>query len=281
MPPRMRCPNVERALLQNGAIHHCVDLDHAPNDHHYQPVGNVVGNQRTPRISWAETISTSTPSRCIITPYLLPYNIKTTLRLILTPDEYARPWTLYLAPGLLISTTLHALYVMVVARGMRWLLVNPEGQGKWGVSHSIAFPIADPKELVVHQVPSPPSPSSSSFSSNCSPLSFSPHSRSSPPVYRSNVTHTLLTRSHLNRRRRFYPTALSTPAPTRTLSVSDPRKSHTRGSSTQRRRSIMRKAGERYGEHGTSPLWETLLARSPKACRYNHRRAHPVPDRST
>lgn len=74
-------------------------------------------------------------NRCIITPYLLPStptrtNFLTSLRLILTPDEFAKPWSLYLAPGLLVSTGLHAGWVTVVAAGVRKVLVSTEEDGE-------------------------------------------------------------------------------------------------------------------------------------------------------
>ncbi len=70
-------------------------------------------------------------NRCIITPYKLPFHARQTLRLILTPDEYAKPWSLYLAPGLLISTGLHAGWVTVIAAGVKWVLVKREEDGAW------------------------------------------------------------------------------------------------------------------------------------------------------
>lgn len=68
-------------------------------------------------------------NRCIITPYALPSrptlaNAKLSLRLILTPDEYAKPWTLYIAPGLMASVGIHAVWVTIVARGVKWMLVS-------------------------------------------------------------------------------------------------------------------------------------------------------------
>lgn len=72
--------------------------------------------------------------RCIITPYALPSrptiaNAKLALRLILTPDEYAKPWTLYIAPGLMASVGIHAIWVTMVARGAKWLLVSYDELG--------------------------------------------------------------------------------------------------------------------------------------------------------
>jgi hypothetical protein len=46
------------------------------------------------------------------------------LRTLLTPLELAKPWTLYLTPGLLATTSLHALSVTLVARTMRRLFLG-------------------------------------------------------------------------------------------------------------------------------------------------------------
>jgi len=74
-------------------------------------------------------------NRCIITPYALPTrptlaNAKLSLRLILTPDEYAKPWTLYIAPGLMASVGIHAVWVTIVARGVKWMLVSHDENGE-------------------------------------------------------------------------------------------------------------------------------------------------------
>ncbi|KAJ9124692.1 hypothetical protein QFC24_003059 [Naganishia onofrii] len=63
-------------------------------------------------------------NRCIITPYALPYDARQSLRLILTPDEYNKPWTLYLAPGLLTVSGLHVVWVTVISRSIKALLVG-------------------------------------------------------------------------------------------------------------------------------------------------------------
>lgn len=68
-------------------------------------------------------------NRCIITPYLLPFDAKMALRLVLTPDEYAKPWKLYRAPGLLVSVVLHVLWVTLVARSVKWILVSKTDDG--------------------------------------------------------------------------------------------------------------------------------------------------------
>lgn len=69
-------------------------------------------------------------NRCIITPYALPYEARQSLRLILTPDEYTKPWTLYFAPGLLAASGCHVVWVTVVARSIKYILVGkmPEGE---------------------------------------------------------------------------------------------------------------------------------------------------------
>ncbi|KAJ9104692.1 hypothetical protein QFC20_004464 [Naganishia adeliensis] len=68
-------------------------------------------------------------NRCIITPYALPLNARQSLRLILTPDEYTKPWTLYFAPGLLAVSGLHVFWVTVISRSIKYMLVGtmPDG----------------------------------------------------------------------------------------------------------------------------------------------------------
>jgi hypothetical protein len=68
--------------------------------------------------------------RCIITPYALPYDARQSLRLILTPDEYNKPWTLYLAPGLLTVSGLHVVWVTVISRSIKALLVGKVAIGE-------------------------------------------------------------------------------------------------------------------------------------------------------
>lgn len=46
------------------------------------------------------------------------------LKLILTPSELAKPWSLYLTPGLLITTFIQACYVTLFARTVRRTLVG-------------------------------------------------------------------------------------------------------------------------------------------------------------
>ena len=67
-------------------------------------------------------------------------NAKLSLRLILTPDEYAKPWTLYIAPGLMASVGVHAIWVTMVARGVKWLLVSYDEEGESRDDSSSATP---------------------------------------------------------------------------------------------------------------------------------------------
>ena len=67
-------------------------------------------------------------------------NAKLSLRLILTPDEYAKPWTLYIAPGLMASVGIHAIWVTMVARGVKWLLVSYDEEGESRDDSSSATP---------------------------------------------------------------------------------------------------------------------------------------------
>ncbi|KAI0374132.1 mitochondrial carrier [Pilatotrama ljubarskyi] len=63
--------------------------------------------------------------RSIVTPYKLPYFAPIySLRILLTPTERRRPWTLYLAPGLLATQMLQILYAVVVLRSFRLLLLS-------------------------------------------------------------------------------------------------------------------------------------------------------------
>ncbi|WWC86382.1 uncharacterized protein L201_001258 [Kwoniella dendrophila CBS 6074] len=57
--------------------------------------------------------------RSIITPYKLPNNPAISLRVLLSPHELAKPYLLYLTPGLLATTFIHSLCVTLVARTMR------------------------------------------------------------------------------------------------------------------------------------------------------------------
>ncbi|KAI0675211.1 mitochondrial carrier [Trametes maxima] len=63
--------------------------------------------------------------RSIVTPYKLSYfSLMHSLRILLTPTERRRPWTLYLTPGLLAAELLQVLYALVVLRSFRNLLLS-------------------------------------------------------------------------------------------------------------------------------------------------------------
>lgn len=55
----------------------------------------------------------------IITPYKLPNSVKGSLRILLTPLELAKPYTLYLTPGLLATTLTHVVCATLLARTTR------------------------------------------------------------------------------------------------------------------------------------------------------------------
>lgn len=63
-------------------------------------------------------------NRSIITPYKLPLNARSSLNILLSPHELSKPYILYLTPGLLPATFLHALSVTLVARTMRVLFLG-------------------------------------------------------------------------------------------------------------------------------------------------------------
>jgi len=63
-------------------------------------------------------------NRAITTPHKLPwFSPLKSLQILLTPYELHRPWMIYLAPGLLLSRCLHVLWVILVQRGVRRLLL--------------------------------------------------------------------------------------------------------------------------------------------------------------
>ncbi|GJJ06305.1 hypothetical protein Clacol_000496 [Clathrus columnatus] len=63
-------------------------------------------------------------NRSITTPYLLPWsNSRYSLRRLFTPTELAKPWILYTTPGLLGAKLLHLVYVVLVLRTFRTLLL--------------------------------------------------------------------------------------------------------------------------------------------------------------
>lgn len=75
------------------------------------------------------------PIRSIITPYRLPYNPRSCLRILLSPSELAKPHTLYLTPGLLAVTALHAVSVTLVARFIRGIVLgHPDETGIYGAA---------------------------------------------------------------------------------------------------------------------------------------------------
>lgn len=45
------------------------------------------------------------------------------LRALFTPYERSKPWVLYFTPGLAVAQSLHVLYFLLIARGLRALLV--------------------------------------------------------------------------------------------------------------------------------------------------------------
>lgn len=58
-------------------------------------------------------------SSSIITPYKLPMDPRTSLRVLLSQHELSQPYALYLTPGLLATTLLHTFCVTILARTMR------------------------------------------------------------------------------------------------------------------------------------------------------------------
>ena len=62
--------------------------------------------------------------RAITTPHRLPmFSPRVALRLLLTSYERRRPWVLYLTPGLVMAQTLHIVFVSLVFRLVRLILV--------------------------------------------------------------------------------------------------------------------------------------------------------------
>ncbi|KAG6833261.1 hypothetical protein H0H87_009436 [Tephrocybe sp. NHM501043] len=69
--------------------------------------------------------------RAIVTPFKLPYfDIKRNLRTLLTPTERARPWTLYLTPGLLVAQVLKVLVSLPVLTGLQNMVLPELPQSK-------------------------------------------------------------------------------------------------------------------------------------------------------
>lgn len=65
-------------------------------------------------------------NRAIITPYRLPTDLRRTFEVLLSPHERARPWTLYLTPGLLAGVALNTVAVVIVAGFWRILFIGKE-----------------------------------------------------------------------------------------------------------------------------------------------------------
>lgn len=68
--------------------------------------------------------STFIDCRSIITPYRLPIDPRTSLRVLLSQHELAKPLSLYLTPGLLAATLTHTLCVTILAHTMRVFLLG-------------------------------------------------------------------------------------------------------------------------------------------------------------
>ena len=62
--------------------------------------------------------------RSIITPYKLPLNPQTSLRVLLSSHELSKPFMLYLTPGLLATTLLHTFCVTILARTVRTIFLG-------------------------------------------------------------------------------------------------------------------------------------------------------------
>ncbi|KAG8788365.1 hypothetical protein FRC15_004645 [Serendipita sp. 397] len=62
-------------------------------------------------------------NRAITTPHRLPWIGWKSVQVLLTPYELHRPWMIYLAPGLLLTRTLHVSWLVFVHRGVRRLLL--------------------------------------------------------------------------------------------------------------------------------------------------------------
>jgi len=69
-------------------------------------------------------------NRAITTPYKLPwFNALYSLRVLLTPTERRRPWTLYVTPGLLISEVLSTIYIVLILDPVRsWIFPSLANQ---------------------------------------------------------------------------------------------------------------------------------------------------------
>lgn len=73
---------------------------------------------------------TLTFCRAITTPHRLPVNSpRTSIRLLLTSYERRHPWVLYLTPGLVAGQLLHILFISLVSRLVRAVLVPTLANG--------------------------------------------------------------------------------------------------------------------------------------------------------
>jgi hypothetical protein len=61
--------------------------------------------------------------RSIVTPHLLSWNPLKAARIILTPFEQTQPWVLLTAPGLLFVTLIQVIWVTVIVKGVRTVLL--------------------------------------------------------------------------------------------------------------------------------------------------------------
>ena len=72
-----------------------------------------------------------TNNSAVTTPHKLGwFSPRVSLRALFTPYERSKPWVLYLTPGLALAQSLHVLYFLTIARGLRALLVpsyHPNG----------------------------------------------------------------------------------------------------------------------------------------------------------
>lgn len=78
--------------------------------------------------------------RAITTPYLLSYfNLKQSLRVLLTPTERRRPWVIYLTPGLLPAQVLHISVVVLGLAPLRRFFLPALADPSLPVSDTSAF----------------------------------------------------------------------------------------------------------------------------------------------
>jgi len=78
--------------------------------------------------------------RSITTPHKLSYFQPIhALRILLTPTERLKPWTIWLTPGLMASEATHIFYVVVILKGLRRLLLPALSQDS--VPTAADFPV--------------------------------------------------------------------------------------------------------------------------------------------